>query len=119
MKHEVQVASSWWAKQQENTLGKQQALKLQQVIEKALFDKIQNHWYENEKYRGSGYRAVSCDEYKTDDLLTSCSRTLGVDKFVKWNKNTTMFINPGEVIVKIGNYERIELYRNQDICAQS
>ena len=118
MKNEVQIASQWWASQQENILGVEQTQQLQQELEKALFQKLQNHWYENEKYRGSGYRAVSCDEYRTDEVLKSCSRSLGIDKNVKF-KQATMFINPGEVIVKIGNYERIELYRNELGCVQS
>jgi hypothetical protein len=116
MKHELQVASEWWALQHQQELGTHTTHLLIAELEKAIYQKIKNHWYENEKYRGSGYRAILCDEYQTDDVLLSSLKSLGLTELIPKFKKATMFINPGEVIVKFGSYERLELYRKEVRC---
>ncbi len=111
MKIEIQHAVDWWTSQLRSNMPKSDTTDqflegFQQKLSEILYKKFENHWYETEPMRGSGYRSVLSDSVQKDSiLLKAFKETQHLYKedasFESLLPNDcVMFINPDRVVVK-------------------
>jgi len=101
MLEEVTQGAKWWAGRLPNSVPASLSEEFVKQLIKLLTARYTNHWYPEDRRRGSGFRAVSYDQ-KIDAVILQAADNAGIKNIERLLETSRyiMFINPGEVKVK-------------------
>jgi len=109
---EIVVGARWWR----NQVGKcdkvsdERADLFFEALIPLMCSRFGGHWYESEPLRGQAYRAISLDTMnEVDAVLSKASQRAGIDLydcFPEPIEHVIMWVDPGEVVVKIFSDQR-------------
>jgi hypothetical protein len=105
MKKEIDLAVNWIVEKGFTTFKeeKERANIFKRILFEELMKKYDNHWYEDNREKGSGYRALICDEYQIDCIILKALKLSNINPNLVEFDNFVLFVNPGEVKCKIGD----------------
>eukprot|EP01097_Dermamoeba_algensis_P002149 TRINITY_DN1856_c0_g1_i2.p1 TRINITY_DN1856_c0_g1~~TRINITY_DN1856_c0_g1_i2.p1 ORF type:complete len:138 (+),score=23.04 TRINITY_DN1856_c0_g1_i2:76-489(+) len=115
MKKEIDTAAWWWAQQIFTNVSHKQLIQFKDSLARVLENKFRGHWDEKAPLQGNAFRSLMVSPYTpVDEALQKAAEELGVTDLrsqLPFNQEIIMWVDPGEVMVKLGNDKRITLYK--------
>eukprot|EP01126_Amoeba_proteus_P002655 TRINITY_DN10839_c0_g1_i1.p1 TRINITY_DN10839_c0_g1~~TRINITY_DN10839_c0_g1_i1.p1 ORF type:complete len:224 (-),score=31.44 TRINITY_DN10839_c0_g1_i1:395-1066(-) len=105
---EIQYACKWWRNQVYLQLPAEQSELFEPTLRILLYEKIRNHWYPSDPFRGQAYRCLSVGKcIPPDPTLIRVCETIGLQSsnilhyLPKYVDSVYMWIDPRCVVVRV------------------